>query len=120
METTTMPNWVNFAEIRAKVSLEDVLVRLYGLTTLKREGDTLIGPCPVHGRDSPRAFHADVVKNVWHCFSRCQGGGNQLDLVAKKEGIGIREAALKLQAMFLGDAGPPPAPVSTGTTATVA
>jgi DNA primase len=75
---------------------------MYGLTNLKRDGDKLVGPCPVHNGDSPRAFHADLKKNVWHCFSRCQKGGNQIDLVAQKEGISIREAGLKLQERFLG------------------
>ena len=109
-----MPNWINFAEVRQRVSLEDVLVRFYGLTNLKRDGDKLIGPCPVHGGDSPRAFHADLSKNVYHCFTKCQGGGNQLDLVAKKDGISIRDAALKLQAFFLteGTRPSPPAPAS--------
>lgn len=100
-------NWINFAEIRAKVSLEDVIFKLYGITTLKHEGDKLIGPCPVHGGDSPRAFHADLTKNVWHCFSKCQKGGNQLDFVAAKEKISIRDAALKLQAFFLDGKTPP-------------
>jgi DNA primase len=95
-----MANWINFAELRARVSLEDVLVRFYGITNLKRDGDKLIGPCPVHGGDSPRAFHADLSKHVWHCFTGCRGGGNQLDLVAKKENLSIRDAALKLQAFF--------------------
>ncbi|MBT9560451.1 MAG: toprim domain-containing protein [Myxococcales bacterium] len=99
-----MTDWVNFAEVRSRVSLETVLLSYYGITNLKRDGTTLVGPCPVHGGDSPRAFHANLEKNVWHCFSRCQSGGNQLDLVAKKEGIGIREAALRVQAHFLGDA----------------
>lgn len=103
-----MPNWVNFAEIRAKVSIEDVLLRFYGVQTLTRQGEKLIGPCPIHNGDSPRAFHADLEKNIWHCFSRCQKGGNQLDLVALKEGISIREAALKLQAFFLGPGSDPP------------
>lgn len=96
-----MSNWVNFAEIRAKVSLEDVLFRFYGLDTLTRKGNKVVGPCPVHGGDSPRAFHAELDRNVWHCFSRCKKGGNQLDFVAQKEDISIREAALKLQAFFL-------------------
>lgn len=96
-----MNAWINFQEIRAKISLEDVIVRFYQITTLKREGNKLIGPCPVHGGDSARAFHADLDKNVWHCFSQCKKGGNQLDFVAAKEGISIREAALKLQAFFL-------------------
>jgi DNA primase len=96
-----MSQWINFAEIRAKVSLEDVMVRMYGITNFKRDGDKLVGPCPVHGGDSPRAFHADLTKNVWHCFSKCQKGGNQLDFVAAKENISIRDAALKVQAFFL-------------------
>jgi len=103
----SMSAWVNFAEIRAKVSLELVLLDYYGITNLHRDGDKLVGPCPVHMGDSPRAFHADLVKNIWHCFSRCQKGGNQLDLVAMKEGLSIREAALKLQARFLGGSAPP-------------
>jgi DNA primase len=96
-----MTSWVNFAEIRQKVSLEQVITNFYGITTLKRDGTKMIGPCPVHQGDNPRAFHADLEKNAWHCFSKCGKGGNQLDFVAAKEGISIREAALKLQAFFL-------------------
>jgi len=98
-------NWVNFAEIRAKVSLEDVLMKLYEIGTLKRDGDKLVGACPVHAGDSPRAFHADLTKNVWHCFTKCKKGGNQIDFVAAKENISIRDAALKLQSFFLGEGG---------------
>lgn len=107
--------WVNFADIKKRVSLADVLLKFYRIDNLKHDGDKLIGPCPVHQGDSPRAFHADTTKNLWHCFSKCQGGGNQLDLVAKKEDISIRDAALKLQAFFLAGeslSGPPPAPAS--------
>lgn len=103
-----MGNWVNFAEIRAKVSIEAVLRDMYGLANLKPDGDKLVGPCPVHNGDSPRAFHADMKKNIWHCFSRCQRGGNVLDLVSLKDGISIREAGLKLQERFLGSGEPPP------------
>lgn len=112
-----MAEWINFAELRARVSLEDVIVRYYGITTLKRDGPKLIGPCPVHGGDSPRAFHADLGKNVWHCFSQCQKGGNQLDFVALKENIGVREAALRLQAFLGGAEGPRPAPPAPPTSA---
>lgn len=95
-----MPQWVNFKQIRRDVSLRAVLFELYGLTNLKVTGEKAIGPCPVHGGDNPRAFHADFERNIWHCFTGCQGGGNQLDLVAKKENISIRDAALKLQRHF--------------------
>ena len=95
-----MPNWVNFADIRKRVSIEDVLLRYYRITNLKRDGTKLSGPCPVHDGESPRSFHVELDKNIWHCFSKCQGGGNQLDLVAKKENISIRDAALRLQTFF--------------------
>ncbi|MFA5127787.1 MAG: toprim domain-containing protein [Patescibacteria group bacterium] len=95
-----MTDWVDFAEIRERVSLEQVLLEFYGLDNLRRDNAKLIGPCPVHLGDSKRAFHADLTKNVWHCFTGCHRGGNQLDLVALREGITIREAALKLKAFF--------------------
>lgn len=96
-----MANWVDFAEVRQRVSLEQVLFDLFGLTSLKRNVDKVVGPCPVHGGNSPRAFHADLSKNVWHCFSGCKRGGNQIDFVAAREGVSVREAALLLQRRFM-------------------
>lgn len=101
-ETSARGGWVDFKDIRSRVSLEDVLVRYYRVKRLKRSGTKLIGPCPVHGGDNPRAFHADLDKQVWHCFTGCGRGGNQLDLVALKDDLTIRDAALRLQAHFLG------------------
>jgi DNA primase len=112
-----MSQWINFAELRARVSLEDVIFGFYKIENLKRDGPKVTGPCPVHGGDSPRAFSADLSRNVWHCFTGCQAGGNQLDFVAKKEGISIRDAALKLQAHFFGNE---PAKTTTGSTPTPA
>ncbi|MFA4973006.1 MAG: toprim domain-containing protein [bacterium] len=106
-----MSEWVNFAEIRTRVSLEDVIFRFYKIDTLKRVGNKLTGPCPVHGGDSPTAFRADLDKNVWYCFTKCRKGGNQIDFVAAKENITVRDAALKLQAFFLGNG---PDKTSTG------
>lgn len=98
-----MGDWIDFAEIRAKVTLEQVLIDLYGLgDRLRRSGKRLVGPCPIHHGDSPRAFSADLEKNVWYCHTGCRRGGNVLDAVAALDGITIREAALKLQAAFLG------------------
>lgn len=95
-----MGSWVNFADIRKRVSIEDVLLRYYRIDNLKRDGNKLVGPCPVHKGDSPRSFHVDLEKNLWHCFTKCQKGGNQIDLVAAMEDCSIRDAALKLQAVF--------------------
>ena len=105
-----MGEWIDFGEIRAKVSLENVLLGVYGLgERLKRSGRKLIGPCPVHGGDNPRAFQADLEKNVWYCHTGCQRGGNVIDLVAAIERVPIRDAALKLHAAYLAESASLPA-----------
>jgi len=108
-----MAGWIDFKSLRSRVSMSDVLFGYYGVTGLTQHGDKLVGPCPVHGGDSPRAFSADLARNVWFCFTGCRGGGNQLDFVAKRESITIREAALRLQA-WADAQGDAPAAAPTG------
>ncbi len=105
-------DWVNFREIRARISIADVLARYYRIENLKQVGQTLVGPCPVHNGDSARAFHVDLDKNLWHCFTGCKNGGNQLDLVAAKDQVSVREAALRLKKFFLDDDPTPAAPAT--------
>jgi hypothetical protein len=40
------------------------------------------------------------LKNCWNCFGKCKRGGNVIDFVSLKEGIGFREAALRIQEWF--------------------
>lgn len=109
-----MGDWIDFKELRARVSLEDVLLGMYQLgERLKRSGRKLVGPCPIHGGDNPRAFQADLEKNVWYCHTGCRRGGNVIDFVAAIEKLPIRDAALKLQGAYLADRAsdaPPRAP----------
>ncbi len=104
-------DWVNFREIRTRISIADVLARYYRIENLKQVGQTLVGPCPVHNGNSARAFHVDLDKNLWHCFTGCKKGGNQLDLVAAKDQVSVREAALRLKKFFLDDDPAPAAAV---------
>lgn len=108
-----MVDWIDFAEIRARVSLEEVLLGMYQLgERLKRSGKKLVGPCPIHGGDNPRAFQADLEKNVWYCHTGCHRGGNAIDFVSAIEKLPVRDAALKLHAAYLAAgaavAAPPP------------
>lgn len=99
-----MTVWLDFAEIRAKVPIERVLLEMYGLgDRLKRQGKKLIGACPIHRGDNSRAFQVDLEKGVYFCFSGCgRKGGNAIDFVVAMEGgISVREAALKLHAAFI-------------------
>jgi DNA primase len=97
--------FVSFAEVKRRVSMEAVLGRYGLLTDLTKKGRNLAGPCPFCDGSSARQFQVNLEKNAWYCFG-CKQGGNVLDFVATREDIGVRAAALKLDAWFeLGLAG---------------
>lgn len=90
-----MANWIEFAAIKRMVPLAAVLEQ-YRIHELRRSGrDQLRGRCPLHGGEGRETFHVNTAEQVFHCFS-CGAGGSVLDLVAKMEGCGLREAAQKL------------------------
>ena len=91
--------FVPFAEVKRAVSLEAILERYELLASLTRKGMNLAGPCPFCKGSSGRQFQVNLVKNAWYCFG-CKAGGNILDFVAKKEGVSIRTAALRLDFWF--------------------
>lgn len=92
--------WVDFKEVKSRVSIEEIL-KHYGLVgKLKREKDELVGACPIHGGDNKKAFRANMKMNAWYCFSRCRRGGNVIDFVAAVEKVSLRDAALKIQDWF--------------------
>ena len=87
--------FVDFRDIRARITMEQVLEHYGVLDTFKRTGTRLSGPCPIHGGTNPTQFRVDTEKNLWNCFSECKHGGNTLDFIARKENISIHDAALK-------------------------
>ena len=91
--------FVSFAEVKQSVTMEAVLTH-YGLFAgLTRKGKNLAGACPFCKGGSARQFQVNTMKNAWYCFG-CKAGGNILDFVAKKEGMSIRTAALRLDSWF--------------------
>jgi len=92
-----MSDWVSFADLKQQVHLEEVL-RCYGVDWLRHSGPQQYrGRCPIHQGQGTEAFHANLTRNVFHCFA-CGAGGNVLDFVAQMESCSVREAALRLQA----------------------
>lgn len=89
---TTMP----FSELKQLVSIENVLARRQLLAPLRSRAGRLVGPCPIHGGDNPRAFVVDLAKDLWYCFTRCRRGGDVVDLVRQLDGCGYAEAAQHL------------------------
>jgi DNA primase len=93
--------WVSFAQVKAAVSLRRVLEDYRILERLRRSGkEHYRGRCPIHRGEGRDAFHGDLGKNAFHCFS-CGAGGNVLDFVANMEQCSLREAALRLQRRYL-------------------
>lgn len=91
--------FVSFAEVKRAVTLEAVLSRYGLLAGLKPRGDNLSGACPFCAEAQGSRFKASLAKNAWYCFG-CKAGGNILDFVAKREGVSLREAAVRLEEWF--------------------
>ena len=94
---------LDFAAIRAQVTIRQVLHRLGWLDRLQGIGSQHRGPCPVHGSDDgqSRSFSVNTERNVFRCFSpNCGVGGNVLDLWAAVHKLPLREAALHLAETF--------------------
>lgn len=68
-------------EWKARVRIVQVLEDIGWLAEFRVSGRRLIGPCPVHGGDNRRAFSIDPQRDLWFCFSRCQSGGDVINLV---------------------------------------
>ena len=106
--------FVDFRDIRARITMEQVLAHYQLLDTFKRNGKSWSGPCPIHKGTNKTQFRVDTEKNIWNCFSECKHGGNTLDFIARMENISIHDAALKACELFaipldeVKDSGDPP------------
>ena len=93
-----MTTWVNFNELKQKVSMEDVLGHYGLLDGLKRQkDDELVGLCPFH-EETKGSFHVSLSKNAFNCFGgSCKRHGNILDFVMAMENVNVRQAAEMIQ-----------------------
>ena len=83
---------VDFDQIKRTTDIVRV-IEGYGIT-LKKSGRDYVGLCPFHDDHHP-SLRVTPAKGLFRCPS-CQATGNVIQFVAKKEGIGERQAALKL------------------------
>lgn len=91
--TLPFPAPLDFADLKRRVSIGDVLAARGLMSGLRRRGHRLTGACPVHGGDNPTAFDVDLRKNLWNCFTGCGGGGDVIELVRRLDGVSHRDAA---------------------------
>jgi DNA primase len=94
-----LPDFLNFQFLKRAVSIEMVLHDKGLNTHLKKRRDQLFGPCPVHGGDNPQAFVVSLKKNLWHCFTKCDAGGDIVDLVRRLDGKSYRQTAQYLASL---------------------
>jgi len=95
--TPTSP--LDFHFLKTRVTIEHVLDARGLLTTLRRHGQDLVGPCPIHHGDSNTAFVVSTAKNLWYCFTRCRSGGDVVDLVRCLDSSDYRSTALYLASL---------------------
>lgn len=74
---------LSFRELKRRISIERALADRGLLDGLRDRGGRLSGPCPIHGGDNPAAFHVDRRRNLWRCFTRCQAGGDLIELARR-------------------------------------
>ena len=104
-------NWIDFKELRAKLTFEQVL-RHYQVE-VRRKGNQHHGFCPLpkhnEKKNSP-SFSANLEKGIFQCFG-CGAKGNLLEFAAMmqdvdpKDGPAFREVAGELQKRFCPELG---------------
>ncbi len=73
----------SFRRLKRLVSIEQVLAYRGLLARMRRQANTLTGPCPIHHGDNPRAFVVARSKNLWRCFTGCDAGGDIVELLRR-------------------------------------
>ena len=71
------------------------LCREYGIELIP-EGSDWVGQCPFHG-STETTFVVTPAANRWFCRGACNAGGDNIQLVMKKEGVSFRHAVELLQ-----------------------
>lgn len=95
--------WVDFKEIKQRVTMEMVLSHYQILGDLKQTPRGFKGQCPIHKGSHGNQFHVDPVKNRWNCFGGCNMEkleGHVIGFVAAMENVGLREAALRIASWY--------------------
>lgn len=108
------PNWVDFKELRTRLTFPFVMQH-YDLK-LTEKGEQLVGFCPLpnHGDRHSPSFSAHPQKGIFQCFG-CGAKGNVLDFAVlydggdPKQGRDVRKTALKFHKLLRNES-PTPAP----------
>jgi len=84
-------------EIKDVLSMQ-ALLESYGIQ-LRQKGNSLVGCCPIHQGDNPNAFHVNLQRNLWHCFTR-EHGGDVFNFIMEFERVDFQGALEIAQALI--------------------
>ena len=90
---------LDFRRLKRTVTIEQVLAEKGWLDRLRKRGVSLVGPCPIHRGDNLNAFVVHSAKNIWHCFTGCDAGGDVVELARRLEGGSYNAAASYLASL---------------------
>lgn len=90
--------YLDIEKMKREITMGDIL-NCYGIKLIQTSQNRLAGSCPIHHGDNQNAFHVDLEKNLFHCFTHC-GGGSIFDFVMKKENLTFYKSALKIWNTF--------------------
>lgn len=95
-----MPDDSYIDSVKTTVTMEQILTHYGFRDHFSRDGNRLIGPCPLHRKSTGTEFHVNMSNNVWNCSGDCKHGGNVLDFVAILENITLDAAAIRIAEWF--------------------
>ena len=89
-----MSKSLRFVAIRASNPILDYCCRHE--IRLRRAGTVWVGKCPIHREKHGESFSVDPRSGRWHCFGKCQTGGDVVDLDRLLNGDELVDALRRL------------------------
>jgi DNA primase len=90
--------YLDIQRMKAEITMEHILDH-YGIRLRAVNSHRLTGCCPIPHGDNANAFHVDLKRNLFHCFTHC-GGGSIFDFVMKMDQLEFYPAARKIWDIF--------------------
>lgn len=94
-----LPEHLRFDLLKQRISIECALSHHGLLERMRIRGPNLVGPCPLHNGDRADAFVVHRERNLWHCFTACNRGGDVIELVRILHRCSYARAAFELARM---------------------
>ena len=96
MAQSPQTDWVNFAQLKEKISFPQLLAHFDLANRLSQGEEELRGPCPICGNEG---FKVNLVKNTFSCPS-CKKRGSVIDFVSAYRKVGLKEAGQLLKELL--------------------